>query len=237
MKFANSTIPPLLALALACSPALAAHQVSGRKAAKAKTEATHASRVPAKTGTTSKREASGKKERKMSAGSAKVAHAAAVPATVALSRIEQQVLELPTAKRARALTMMLMMSSLATSMLMEDDATTGRQAANYGSGVALERLQAVLVKAKLPAAAGCAGKFAAVQKDPSRNLALSFPEGCSGLKELQNIDTGPTTPKLEDLAIRWATGAVQQGLVQARQAGFTFKPRPKPVGLDDIYKE
>jgi hypothetical protein len=223
MQFFRLTLPSLLALTLAlpCSPASAAHKTSGHKAAHARTAAKHMSHTAAK------------KERKKRPDRTWTARATPAP-EAGLPGIEQQVLDLPPAERGRTLTMMLMLSSLAPAMLMEDDAATGRQAANYGSGIALERLQAILAKAKLPAAADCVGRFAAVRKDPARNLAVSFPQGCSGLKELQKMDTGVTTPKLEDLATRWATGAVQQGLAQAKQAGLAFKARSTPVRLEDL---
>lgn len=176
------------------------------------------------------------KKGKVARNSGKAAAAKSLSNPETLQRFEDEVMDMPAAERARALTMMLMLTSLVTPTLVEDADGAGRDAANYASGVALERLQKLVAKADMPAAAGCIGRFASVEKNPAKSMAFSFPKGCAGLRELHALDNGATTPKLEDLALKWATGTVQEGLAQARKAGFDFKARARPVSLAEANK-
>lgn len=147
-----------------------------------------------------------------------------------LDNVEQEILALPAPARAQAFNMMLMLSSLIAPTMIEDATGKARPAANYSSGVAMERLQGLLASAELPGAASCVGKFSAVVKDPAKVLALSFPDGCVGLKELHIASSKPN-PKLEDLTLIWATAAIRKGLAEAREVGYGYQARGTPLTL------
>ena len=159
-----------------------------------------------------------------------------LPKSASLAAVEKDLLALPAPARSQAFNMMLALSSLVAPTLIEDAADKARAAANYSSGVAMERLQGLLAASDLPGAASCVGQFGAVAKNPAKVLALSFPDGCAGLAEL-HIAYAKTDPKVEGLAYQWATSAVQHGLAEAKKAGHEFRMRPTPLTVAAAYSE
>lgn len=155
--------------------------------------------------------------------------------TAQLGKIEDSVLAQEKAVRTQTLAMMMQLSFVAPSMLVEDADGDGRAASAYGSGVALARLQRLAARAELSNAATCLGKFADALTEGKKPLVLQFPDGCAGLKELQ---AGPAlkNPKLEEMALLWSASTVRDGLAQARKAGLSYKARPAPVSLVAAFK-
>jgi hypothetical protein len=182
--------------------------------------------------------AAGKKGATVAKAKATKSAKAATPKSAAGSAadLEAQVMALPTPLRAQTFNLMMMTSLLAPPTLIEDVATSGRQAGNYSSGVALSKLEPLLVSAGLPAAASCVGKFGEVLKDPAKRLYEVFPKGCAGFNEVHKIAATAINPRLEGLANKWVQAALQKGLVEAKNAGFTYRARSKPVSLSDAYK-
>jgi hypothetical protein len=244
MLLHRKLLVPSLLLALTFSQP-GAHATPKEKKAEPKTSTAKAgsSKAGKKTSIASKGEAPAKAAKKGTSGKAKSTAAASkaqasTPGKAALAAgktqksgmlsaagIEKEVMALPKPQRAQALSLMMMSSILTGDSMVDDSSVTGRQAVNYSSGFALAKLQPLFTAAGLPAAAECIGKFSDVLKNPAKRLHEVFPKGCSGLNELHAGAATDTNTKLESMANRWATSALQQGFAEAKAAGFTFRTR------------
>ncbi|WP_143131256.1 hypothetical protein [Noviherbaspirillum humi] len=155
-----------------------------------------------------------------------------------IETLENQVMRLPVPMRAAAFERMMLLTSALPATLISDAPGSGRMAANYSSGAALERLQKLAARSAMPGTANCLAKFAAAMKEYSGNMAASLPPHCAGMKELYAKEGHATlSGKSDELSLRWATAAVQQGLAQARDAGLAYTIRARPLDLDALTNE